>query len=114
MMKKLAIPLSLLAIATLAACGNQQPRMESADSAYYVTPVPGASVRPGSGKIMTLMDPTGPVNGVSWQRMSVHMDDGSTQILDRRGAQVAMGATVRVRSDGTLAPTNPNSQRATP
>jgi len=34
----------------------------------------------------------------------VRMDDGSMQILDRRGHQVAMGSTVRVRTDGTLAP----------
>jgi hypothetical protein len=101
MMKKLAIPLSLLALATLAACGSPQVR---SDSEVYVTPVAGASVRPGSGKIMELMDPTGPVDGISWQRMSVRMDDGSMQVLDRRGHQVAMGSTVRVRTDGTLAP----------
>jgi hypothetical protein len=104
MMKKLAIPLSLLALATLAACGNQQVRTADADSALYVTPVAGASVRPGSGKIMELLDPTGPVDGISWQRMAVRMDDGSMQVLDRRGHQVAMGSTVRVRSDGSLAP----------
>jgi hypothetical protein len=104
MMKKLAIPLSLLAIATLGACGNQQVRTDTSDSAVYVTPVAGASVRAGSGKIMELMDPTGPVDGISWQRMAVRMDDGSMQVLDRRGHQVAMGSTVRIRTDGTLAP----------
>ena len=104
MMKKLAIPLSLLAIATLGACGNQQVRTETSDAAVYVTPVTGANVRAGSGKIMELMDPTGPVDGISWQRMAVRMDDGSMQILDRRGHQVAMGSTVRIRTDGTIAP----------
>lgn len=104
MMKKLAVPLSLLAIATLGACGNQQVYSDASESAVYVTPVAGASVRAGSGKIMELMDPTGPIDGISWQRMAVRMDDGSMQILDRRGHQVAMGSTVRVRTDGTLAP----------
>ena len=104
MMKKIAIPLSLLAIATLGACGNPQARSDLSDSAVYVTPVAGASVRPGSGKIMELLDPTGPVDAISWQRMAVRMDDGSMQILDRRGYQVAMGSTVRVRTDGTIAP----------
>ena len=104
MMKKLAIPLSLLAIATLGACGNQQVRTDLSDSAVYVTPVAGASVRPGTGKIMELLDPTGPIDGISWQRMAVRMDDGSMQVLDRRGHQVAMGATVRVRTDSTIAP----------
>ena len=110
MMKKIAIPLSLLAVAVLAACGSPAVRE---DTAQYVTPVTGATVRAGSGKIMELMDPTGPVNGISWQRMAVHMDDGSMQILDRRGSQVAMGATVRIRTDGTLA-RDPNTSRATP
>jgi hypothetical protein len=113
MMKKLAIPLSLLAVASLAACGNQQVRTDSSETVAYVPPVPGASVRAGSGKIMVLMDPAGPVNGISWQRMTLKMDDGSTQIIDRRGPQVAMGETVRVRSDSTLK-RDPNSIRATP
>ena len=103
MMKKLAIPLSLLAIATLGACGNPQARTDLSDSAVYVTPVAGASVRPGSGKIMELLDPTGPVDAISWQRMTLNMDDGSSQIIDRRGHQVAWGEHVRVRSDSTLA-----------
>lgn len=113
MMKKLAIPLSLAAVAMLAACGNQQVRSADAESALYVTPVAGATVRAGSGKIMELLDPTGPVDGISWQRMAVRMDDGSMQVLDRRGTQVAMGATVRVRADGTIAPDR-KTIRATP
>ena len=94
-MKKLTISLSLLAAATLAACGN--PQVRTADSELYVTPVTNASLRAGSGKVVELMDPTGPVNGISWQRMTLLMADGSTQIVDRRGQQVAMGANVRVR-----------------
>jgi hypothetical protein len=107
-MKKLS--LSLLAAATLAACGTNAVRT---DSAVYVTPVPNADVRAGNGKIMELLDPTGPVNGVSWQRMALRMDDGSLQVLDRRGQQVAMGETVRVRSDATLK-RDPNATKATP
>ena len=113
MMKKIAIPLSLLAIATLGACGNQQVRTESADSTVYVTPVTGSTVRAGRGRVAVLMDPTGPVDGISWQRMTLNMDDGSSQIVDRRGHQVAWGEHVRVRSDGTLA-RDPNSTHAKP
>jgi hypothetical protein len=111
-MKKLSIPMCLLAAATLAACGTPDVRSDSA-SAIYVTPVPGADVRAGSGKIMELLDPTGPVNGISWQRMALRMDDGSMQILDRRGPQVAMGETVRVRADASLK-RDPNAVKATP
>jgi outer membrane lipopolysaccharide assembly protein LptE/RlpB len=113
MMKKLAIPLSLAAVAMLAACGNQQVRSADADSTVYVTPVSGATLRTGPGKVSVLMDPTGPVDGISWQRMTLAMEDGSSQIVDRRGAQVAWGEHVRVRSDSTLA-RDPNTTRATP
>ena len=111
-MKKLSIPLSLLAAATLAACGTPDVRSDSA-SAIYVTPVPNAQVRTGSGKVMELLDPAGPVNGISWQRMALRMDDGSLQVLDRRGPQVAMGETVRVQSDSSLK-RDPNAVKATP
>ena len=94
-MKKLTISLSLLAAATLAACGSPQVRTDS--EALYVTPVSGATLRTGPGKIVELMDPTGPVNGVSWQRMTLKMEDGSSQIVDRRGQQLAMGSNVVVK-----------------
>ena len=112
-MKKLSIPLCLLAAATLAACGSPQVRTASADSAVYVSPVPGTSLRPGPGKVAVLMDPTGPVDGISWQRMTLNMEDGSTQIVDRRGVQVAWGEHVVVRSDGSLK-RDPYNYRATP
>ena len=113
MIKKLAIPLSLLAVATLAACGSPHVRTASADSAVYVSPVPGSSLRTGPGKVAVLMDPTGPVEGISWQRMTLKMDDGSSQIVDRRGAQVAWGEHVVVRSDSTFK-RDPYTSRATP
>lgn len=113
MMKKLAIPICLLAAATLAACGSQQIQTARADSAVYVSPVPGSSLRTGTGKVAVLMDPTGPVDGISWQRMTLKMDDGSSQIVDRRGAQVAWGEHVQVRADGSLK-RDPYNYRATP
>jgi hypothetical protein len=94
-MKKLTIPLALIAAATLAACGS--PQVRTANSEIYVTPVAGSTVRAGSGKIVELLDPTGPVNGISWQRMTLKMHDGSMQIVDRRGEQLAMGTQVQVR-----------------
>jgi hypothetical protein len=96
-MNKLAIPLVILAAATLSACGAPQVRAVNADATVFVTPVPGSSVRSGPGKIVELLDPTGPINGISWQRMTLKMDDGSYQIVDRRGHQVAMNSEVYVR-----------------
>jgi len=95
LMNKLTIPLCLLAAATLAACGGPQVRTDTSQS--YVSPVPNSSLRTGTGKVTVLLDPTGPVDAITWQRMTLKMQDGSEQIVDRRGHQVAMGETVRVQ-----------------
>jgi len=84
-----------LAAATLAACGGPQVRTDTSQS--YVSPVPNSSLRTGTGKVTVLLDPTGPVDAITWQRMTLKMQDGSEQIVDRRGHQVAMGETVRVQ-----------------
>lgn len=95
MMKKFAIPLSLALAATLAACGSPQPRSDSAES--FVNPVAGSTMQTGNGKVVVLTDPTGPIDAISWQRMTLQMDNGGFQTVDRRGHQVAMGERVRVR-----------------
>jgi hypothetical protein len=108
-MNKLSIPLCLLAAATLAACGNNPLRderaraseVQAADTSYFVSPTQNP-LRTGKGKIVTLLDPRGPVEGISWQRMTLRMEDGSEQIVDRQGRQVAWGENVHVRTDGTL------------
>ena len=96
-MNKFTLPLTLIAAATLAACGSQQVRTPASDPVVFVSPVKDAPVRPGNGKIVVLLDPTGPVNGISWQRMTLRMQDGSHQIVDRRGYQLAFGQNVEVR-----------------
>jgi hypothetical protein len=96
-MKKLTIALSLLTAATLSACGSEQyHRTASTDSTVYVSATRN-NLRAGPGKIVDLLDPNGPVNGISWQRMTLKMEDGSFQIIDRRGQQLAMGSEVVVR-----------------
>ena len=100
-MNKYTIPLSLLAAATLAACGSQEMRRSNTPEAF-VSPVPSSDLRMGKGKIVVLLDPTGPVDAISWQRMTLRMEDGTTQIVDRRGHQVAWGEHVTVRADNTL------------
>jgi len=100
-MNKLTISLSLIAAATLAACGTPQVRSERSEPAYAAS-VDAAPLRPGSGRVAYLVDPRGPVNGISTQRITLHMNDGSTQMIDRRGQQVALGEHVRLRQDDTL------------
>ena len=108
MMKKLAIPLSLAAVAALAACGGQQVRTASSETGAYAYASPadpkvtGDNLRAGTGKVAYVVDPAGPVNGISTQRLTLHMEDGTTQVIDRRGKQVALGEHVRLRTDNTL------------
>jgi hypothetical protein len=97
MIKQLAIPFSLAAMVTLAACGGPQINRAYSEPASFVSPVAGSSLRAGPGKVMVLTDPAGPVDAISWQRMTLQMNDGSWQIVDRRGHQVAMGESVMVR-----------------
>jgi hypothetical protein len=95
-MKKLTLPLTLVAAATLAACASPQYQTANSEPIVYVTAT-NSNVRAGPGKITELLDPTGPINGISWQRMTLKMADGSFQVVDRRGHQVAMGEAVWVR-----------------
>ncbi len=100
MMKKIAIPLSLIAAATLAACGGPAYVQPAASAAPYYVPAGNqvTSMPPNSvGKIVYLVDPTGPIDGISWQRMWLEMPDGSRPVIDVRGHQYAKGETIRFR-----------------
>jgi hypothetical protein len=119
-MNKLTITLSVLAAATLSACGanpfhmdrsDRAERSDRADRAYrsaavepaYAAPAESTTpLRNGNGRVAYLVDPNGPINGISTQRITLHMDDGSMQTIDRRGKQVALGEHVRLRTDNTL------------
>jgi len=100
-MNKLTISLSLAAVATLSACGAHQARVAGSDQPYAAS-IDSTPLRPGSGKVAYLVDPNGPVNGISTQRLTLHMEDGSSQVMDRRGKQLALGEHVQVRTDNTL------------
>ena len=122
-MKKLPIALSLVAVATLAACGgrhyNEPARVVTtttpvvvASSVYSypsgraVIPAPGmyvetvATLRPGFGRV----EATSPVvftNGspAGLQRLTLRMDDGSMQVVDSRGPNVGVGERVEITSE---------------
>ena len=67
-MKKLAIPLSLAIVATLAACAGTTERSvvtgASGNAVRGETLVTSDSIHPGFGKVVVLVDPTGPINGI--------------------------------------------------
>ena len=85
-MNKFTLPLCLLAAASLAACSNAQVT-PSSDPVVFVSPVKDSPVRPGNGKIVVLLDPTGPVNGISWQRMTLRMQDVVAQVQTLPGCR---------------------------
>jgi len=105
-MKNLAIPLTLVAAATLAACGGLPDRRADnryIDSGSTVTAVPYGTTgtldaaKPGPARIVFLRDHEGPVNGISDQELTLRMADGSLQTITTRGRQFAMGQRVVVR-----------------
>lgn len=107
MTNKLAIALSIAAVATLAACGTPGGNHSTvvvgpADPIYVAAAQPvviGTNVRPGAGKITLLTDPTGPVADISAQRVTLRMRDGSLQTVIVRGEQLKFGESIAIRSD---------------
>ena len=120
-MKKLpVIALSLIGVATLAACGgrhyNEPARVVStptvvASSVYYpsgmaIIPAPGmyvetvAVLRTGFGRV----ESTTPVmytNGqaTNMRRLTLRMDDGSFQVVDSTGPAIGVGERVEITSE---------------
>ena len=102
-MKKLTIPLTLLAAATLAACAGHRDLTQVGTAIIAPTATTTAAApRPGFGKVVELVDPTGPVDGITTQRMTLRMEDGSTQVVEQRGHQVALGERVQIRPDNSI------------
>jgi hypothetical protein len=107
-MRKFTIPFALAATATLAACGHTEVRTAAAGApTVYVAPVEAqaatrAALRPGFGKVVYLVDPTGPIDGISWQYMTVRMQDGSLQDVAKRGRQIPWGAKVTITAENTV------------
>lgn len=128
-MKKLpvSVPASLIAVATLAACGgaSNYERVSAAPTVTMVTPQPvvtypgviypggvavvpaggvvvttTAVLRPGFGRIesmATVIDTNGAVTGM--RRLILRMDDGSVQVVDTRGPNIALGERVEITSE---------------
>lgn len=121
-MKKLpVIALSLIGAATLAACGGRhynEPVSVApvattvyATPTYYpsgvaVAPAPGmyvetvAVLRPGFGRVEAMtpvMYTTGAPTGM--RRITLRMDDGSFQVVDSTGPNIAVGERVEITSE---------------
>ena len=98
-MNKLTISLSLAAAAMLAACGSPNRLVSDSRPTYVAVPIAEANVRPGVGKVVLVVDRTGPVRSVSTQVLTVRMRDGSNQIVTQTGPQIEIGEEVRLTSN---------------
>lgn len=130
MMRKLYIPLSLAVAATLAACGGHMSTAPASKVTHtYYAPAPAVTygaglMRPGTvavipaggvviqstvalrsgyGRVeskMDVMDTAG--MRTSMQRLSLKMDDGSWQVVDSSGPNLAIGDRVEITGNGYI------------
>jgi hypothetical protein len=113
-MKRLAISLSILAVAAVAGCGSQYyaPAMEERGAAI----VPQATdYRPGFGLVIdktaapapmgaatggTVTSASGqPGNSSTWRRLAIRMNDGTLQYVDTDSNEFEPGMRVELTPD---------------
>ena len=112
-MTRLALPLSILAAATLAACGsNPAPAPSTISSAAPIVPQPVA-YRPGTGVVQNVLPAPAPVSSVSGGtatgasspsgrpvRLAIRMDaGGDVQYVDTDSDQFPKGTRVELTPD---------------
>ena len=120
MRKFMFIPLSVLAVALLAACGSrqpapvvivppQQPAPPTVVTAPPATPAPAVvqtvALRPGMGRIETVSPAPSASAGstaLSMQRLGIRMDDGSMQYVDTPSPGHAVGDRVELTREGFI------------
>ncbi len=124
-MTRLAFPLSLSALALLAACATSDPVTPApapivvapaappagtvvvppAASAPVVVPTPTA-VRPGFGRIESItVLPTSAAAGATtkpMRRLGIKMEDGTVQYVDTAAEGISIGERVELTKDGLL------------
>jgi hypothetical protein len=129
MRKFLILPLSIVGVALLAACGSRQPApivvvppsnpnppttvvtapgSASAPAATPAVPVASAAaaIRPGFGRIDS-MGPApsasgGATSGTSMNRLRIKMDDGSMQVIDTPSTGLSNGDRVELTREGYI------------
>jgi hypothetical protein len=120
-MSKLAFPLSLSALAVLAACATSDPVTPApapvvvvsppvvtappAATAPVVVPTPTA-VRPGFGRIesMTALPPSAAAGATTkpMRRLGIKMEDGTVQYVDTTAEGLSLGERIELTRDGYI------------
>jgi hypothetical protein len=120
MSKFLFVPLSVVALAMLAACGGREPQpVVVVPPAPVVTTAPPASAQPGPavaqsvpqiragmGRIESIAPATtasaGSTSPSSMHRLNIRMDDGSMQVVDTPSSGLSIGDRVELTREGYI------------
>jgi hypothetical protein len=126
-MKRLALPLSLTALAMLAACATEEP-VRPAPAPVVITPAPvvtappptvvvqpatapaptpaPAAMRTGFGRIESInaLSPSAAAGGTTMQRLGIKMDDGTFQYVDTTPTTqgYSVGNRIELTKEGTI------------
>ena len=123
-MVRTAIPLSVIALAVLAACATEAPVRPApapvvitpTQAPVVVTPAPAASapvvvaqptptaIRPGFGRIESVaaVPPSAAAGGASMRRFGIKMEDGTVQYVDTAAPGYALGDRIELTRDGYI------------
>lgn len=113
-MSKLYFPLSLAAVAVLAACTTSSPMTPApapvvvAPAPVVTAPAPGvvtpSAIRPGFGRVeaITAAQPSAGAGGSTLRRLGIKMEDGTVQYVDSVATGVSVGDRVELTPDGRL------------
>ena len=128
-MRKLYLPLSLVATATLAACASTDPATPApapvvvapapvvTAPAPVVTAPPGTviaapgtvvatptAIRAGMGRVETItaLQPSAAAGGTTSRRFGIKMDDGTVQYVDSPAQGITVGERIELTSDGQI------------
>jgi hypothetical protein len=121
-MSKIYFPLSLVAVAMLAACAND--RVTPAPAPVIVAPAPvvtapppavvaapagtvvatPTAIRPGTGRVETItaLPQSAAAGGTTMRRYGVKMDDGTVQYVDSSAQGINVSDRVLLTSDGRI------------
>jgi hypothetical protein len=124
-MSKLYFPLSLAAVAVLAACASSDPVTPAPAPAVVVTQAPApvvtapppvvvqqsapgvvapSALRPGFGRVeaITALPPSAAAGGTSMRRLGIKMEDGTLQYVDTAAQGINVGERVELTRDGQI------------
>ena len=124
-MSKFYFPLSLVAVAALAACASTDP-VTPAPAPVIVAPAPvvtappatvvvpqaatqgvvitPTAIRPGFGRVETIavVQQSAAAGGTTLRRFGIKMDDGTVQYVDSAAQGISPGQRIELTNDGQI------------